>query len=904
MKRRVHPWQVLTLVILASLLAGTLLFASLRDAVKRSVENDLSSLAILKSEQINEWIDDHHSDAKSLGVDSFFSQAVQNWLASGKSDDQQRARLHSHLQRFVDAHHFTSVLLYDIDGQPLLAAGEKVHDQKRMRAEALSAIASGKIEFIDLHRHEHEDSQPEVGVVSPLAVAGRIIGAIYFVEDASRYLYPLLQQWSKDSQTVETQLVRAEGDRVLFLSPLRHRAVAPLTFSLPLNTPGLGAAAVLRGRVGLLPHSHDYRGHEVLSFAVPIEGTAWVMVAKMDEDEAYALLNRMQHIAILFALILLAATTGWFWQWQRRQKLSYQAEELQIQLQADASLLESEKRFRIVFEQAALAMVRNALSGEAIEVNDAWCAMFGYSREEALTLPVSWQSTTHPDDLQASESKLTQLLSGEIEAIRTQKRYLHKDGKIIWGSTEVSLVRDAQGKPEYFIYAIQDITGRRQLADELERNRDLLKMALDSAQEAVWEWDVASGETKFSPEFYTMLGYLPDEFPADQHGWLSRIHPEDRDAVKAKVRDELSQHNQDVFVAEYRMLNKDGRYRWLQVRGKCVAFDAHGKPLKMVGIHMDINEHKQAELQVNYLAYHDKLTGLPNRALLFDRFSQAISQARRDKLQVALLFADLDGFKQVNDQLGHEAGDMVLKMTAQRLLGCVRAVDTAVRLGGDEFAVVLGGLDDASQAALVAEKIVKAFAAEMVLPDGRICRVGVSIGISLFPENGSTMDGLLTAADQAMYASKRKGKNTYTLFGGDAEVEQAQWLRFDDSMLLGIAELDEQHRNLTRMVNKLNSAWRHGQSHQALLELFDQLVTLVAGHFETEARHMAQGAYPELRQHEKEHAMLLDEIMRLRKRLNEGGELFVLQTLKDWLLGHILRSDKHMADYLLSKGLH
>ena len=903
MKNRLQPWQVFALVILALLLAGALIFNSIRAAVKKSVESDLASIATLKAEQINEWIDDRYSDAQSLGVDSFFSQGVQRWLNAGQADDAQRENMRRQLQRFVEAHHFSSVLLYDVHGEVLLVVGEKIHDADHMRANALRAIHTGKVEFIDLHRDAQVDMPPSVAVISPLNVEGQTVGAIYFVEAASRYLFPLLQQWPADKQTIETQLVRAEGDRVLFLSPLRHRPDAPLSFSLPLDTPELAAAMALQGKQGLLPHSHDYRGQKVLSFAAPVKGTDWVMVAKMDESEAYALLERMQFIAALVALIMLGASAAWFWQWQRRQTLMYQAEELQLQLKADASLLESEKRFRIVFEQAAMAMVRNALSGEALEVNNAWCEMFGYSRAEALALPVSWQSTTHPDDLQASKDKLAQLLSGEIEALRMQKRYLDKRGRVIWGSVETSLVHDAQGNPEYFICVIQDVTERKKLEQELKNNRDVLKMALDGAQEAVWGWDMVSGETQFSPEFYTMLGYLPDEFPANQQEWLSRIHPEDRDAVRARVRDELVHHNKGVFVVEYRMLTKDGRYRWLQGRGKCVAFDAAGAPLKMVGIQMDVNEHKQAELQVNYLAYHDKLTGLPNRALLFDRFSHAISQARRDKQQVALLFADLDGFKQVNDQFGHEAGDAVLKMTARRLTDCVREVDTVVRLGGDEFAVILGGLDEADQAALVAEKIVKAFADDMVLANGQACRVGVSIGISIFPEHGSNMDVLMTAADQAMYASKRKGKNTYTLFGGEVAAEDEQWIKFDDKQLLGITELDDQHRELTRMVNKLNSIWRHGQSHEALLELFDQLIKAVAEHFETEGGYMAHYAYPDLHRHEQEHLMLLDEILRLRQRLNEGGELFVLQTLKDWLQGHILHSDKHMADHMRSKGL-
>jgi diguanylate cyclase (GGDEF)-like protein/PAS domain S-box-containing protein/hemerythrin-like metal-binding protein len=899
-RAKFQPVLVSALAFLLLLVTGVLLFNSLRTAVKQSVEDDLTSISTLKAEQINEWIDDRYSDAQSVGMDSYFSQGVQRWIDSGGHDDQQRQFMHRQLEAFVAAHHFSSVVLYGRQGEELLQAGAPIQDQAHMRANALHSMASGGVEFIDLHRHTRDVIQLAVGVVCPLKVEGKVVGAIYFIEDASRYLFPLLQQWPVGSETAELQLVRAEGDRVLYLSPLLHRSDAPLSFSLPMTTPDLAAAQALRGSEGMLPHGHDYRNQAVLSFATPIKGTQWVLLAKIDEAEAYALVNRLQVVALFVVLLLSGATGAWFMQWQRRQSLARQADEMNLRLASEARILESEKRFRIVFEQAAFAIARISLDGKFIEVNDAWCAMFGYNRDEASDQ--RWQSLTHADDIESGERLLRQLLNGEIEHIRVQKRYLRKDGRLIWGSNEVSLVRDAQGAPEYYIAAIQDVTARKQLEDKLESNLILLKMAMDGAREALWEWDLESGEAKFSPEYYTMLGYLPDEFPANQQEWLSRIHPDDRENVFRKIQEELDRH-QDLYLTEYRMRTKDGRYRWIQGRGKCIAFDKDGKPLRMVGINMDINERKQMELQVSFLAYHDKLTGLPNRALLFDRFSQALSQAKRDKLHVGLLFADLDGFKQVNDEYGHEAGDAVLKMAAQRLLACVRAADTVVRFGGDEFAVILGNLDDARQAALVADKIIQAFAAEMVLADGILCRVGVSIGISLFPENGTTMDGLLTAADQAMYDSKHSGKNTYSFFGEQLAVDDDQWIKIDESNLLGIFEIDEQHRNLARLLNKLNSAWRHGPSPSVLMELFENLIKATAEHFEAEGRYMAQYGYAELRAHEKEHARLLDEAMRLRERIREGGELLALQTIKDWLLNHIAYSDKPLGKYLLSQGV-
>lgn len=902
MKTKLQPLLVLVLALSALLLVGGAVFYNLQNAAKQAAQAELSSIATLKSQQIEEWIDDRYSDAQTLGIDSYFSIGVEHWLNTGRHlGTQNSAQIQRQLDAFVVAHRFTSIALFDSQGEMMLQAGQETRDLAHIRSNALHAISAGHIEFIDIHRHDRDEISPSVGFVIPLQVKGKTVGALYFVESASRYLYPLLAQWPTKSKTTETQLMRQEGDQVLFISPLKNRSDPPLTVSFPLSMPELVAAQALRGSTGLIEHKQDYLGQAVLAFAAPIKGTSWVLVTKVTEDEVYSFVHRLWLVAVLATVVLFLGTGLWFRQWQSHVRINFHAREVESKLRAETILATSEKRFRTVFEQAALAMARILPTGEFIEVNEAWCTTFGFKREELIAQSMSWRAITHPDDLQQSQEQVRQLLGGKIAEIKIQKRYLRKDGQTLWGNTEVSLVRNAQGEADYFIVAIQDITPSKLLEEKLAQNLTILKMALDGAQEAVWEWDLLSGKAIFSPEYYTMLGYLPDEFPANQQEWLSRIHPDEREGVMNKIQDELAQH-QDIYLAEYRMRTKDGRYRWIQGRGKCIAFDSDGKPLKMVGINMDIHERKQAELQVSYLAYHDKLTALPNRVLFFDRFSQAISLAKRDKLHVALLFADLDGFKQVNDELGHEAGDEVLRMASQRLLACTRAADTLSRFGGDEFALIIGNIDDAQQAAAVAKKIIQAFEVEMTLADGLVCQVGISIGISLYPENGTAMDSLLSAADHAMYSCKRQGKNTYAFFSENPS-EGDQWIKFNDTHLTGVAEIDEQHRSLVSAVNRLNSALQSGQEKSVMRAQFDEVIALTAAHFETEGRLMAQSGYPDQRHHEHEHALLVDEAMRLRARLDEGGELLALQIIKDWLLDHIAHSDKPLAKYLISQGL-
>jgi diguanylate cyclase (GGDEF)-like protein/PAS domain S-box-containing protein/hemerythrin-like metal-binding protein len=759
--------------VLVTLLTGNLLFDNLREGIKREVQHNIAAVGMLKANQLRDWLDDRLADVRTLSGNSYFSREATRWMQAGGRSDDRRKQLVEHLEAFLNGHHFRTIVLYDTSGRVMLSAGERVQDALEMGVEARRVAASGQFKFIDLHRQQGASHSAVLGFMSPLREGAAYSGVIYLVEDPARYLFPLVHEWPSDSATAETYLVRIDGDRVLYLNQLRHRPEPPLGFRLPLDTPQLTAASALRGKFGLLEHTQDYRGKSVLAYAAAINGTPWVLISKIDEEEAYALVDKMSRVVGVLALFIFGLFGAWFWQWRGREQTAADAIVLKERLRADALQMEGEKRFRTVFEHTALPMVRNSLKGEFIEVNDAWCEMFGYSREEALSRHLTWQQITHTDDMELGSSLLEKLLAGEIEDTRIEKRYIRKDGKVLWGSQQVSLVRDEQGAPEYFISAIQDIT-----------------------------------------------------------------------------------------------------------------------------------ERKRAEQQISFMAYHDKLTGLPNRALLFDRLSQAMSQAKRDAKHVALLFADLDGFKAINDEYGHEAGDAVLRMAAQRFLACVRAVDTVARFGGDEFAIVLGCLEEPQQAKAVAEKIVQAFAQSLTLPDGSECHVGASVGISIYPEHGSAMDNLMVAADRAMYESKRGGKNAYTFFKQRTPArDDTPWIRFESSHLVGVKEIDEQHRNLVYLVNRLNDALQHDEASEVVMQMFDELLVATTHHFDTESRHMKEQHYPEQDKHEAEHAHLVNDVAHFKAQFNQGRELLALQSIKDWLLGHIVYSDKKLGAYLVQHGV-
>jgi diguanylate cyclase (GGDEF)-like protein/hemerythrin-like metal-binding protein/PAS domain S-box-containing protein len=793
-------------VLALFMLAGSLVFDSLREAVKDSQKEKIAAIGILKAGQIGAWLDDRHADINTLAIDSYFAGEVKQWLSGGMRDDIRHLRIENRLRAFIEAHHYHAISLYDERGRAVLHVGSSVEHGEDMTETALEAMHTGRIRLIDLHRHDDARLPVGLGFISPLSVAGRPVGALYFSEDPGRYLFPLVETWPVRSESAETQLVRAEGERVLFLSRLRHRDAAPMEFGLPLDTPGLAAAQALRGMSGLLEHAHDYQGVPVLSFATPIAETPWVLISKMSEEEAYELVNQVELLVASLALFIFTISTAWVWQRWQRERAAQVAVLLEHKVQADAALLKSEQQYHNLFDSAAVPILE--------------------------------------EDFSQVKASLDRIAASGVTDFRAWFREHPEEVRHCGAAIRILAVNQAG----------LDFFG---VKDKEELKQHLPRYFLDDSWEFFMEELVAlaEGETRFTYE-------VPIRNGGGERKYLLL----------------------DLSVAE----------------------GSRGTLDHVLVSFIDITARKQAESRINFLAYHDRLTGLPNRALFFDRLSQAMSQARRQKKHVALLFLDLDGFKPINDLHGHEAGDAVLKMVAQRLLACVREVDSVARLGGDEFAIVAGEVDHPAEIEKVAEKILQAFAQPMALPDGQECRVGTSIGISIFPDNGNEMDSLLAAADAAMYDSKRGGKNTYTYFGGQpfAASDAEAWIVFDPEHHIGVTEIDEQHRELVRLVNRLNGAIKNREGDEALHKLFEDLLSFTAFHFATEHRLMEQYGYGEIVRHDAEHARLVGEAMHLKSGLSQGGEMLALQSIKDWLLNHIQYADKPLGKFLTGKGVH
>lgn len=303
----------------------------------------------------------------------------------------------------------------------------------------------------------------------------------------------------------------------------------------------------------------------------------------------------------------------------------------------------------------------------------------------------------------------------------------------------------------------QDITS------ELRHSEEQLRQAQRVAHLGSWEEDLTSHRLIWSDEMYRIFERDPASFQPSYEAVLDAIHPDDRTLVESAFRESVA--NRTPWSVEHRLLMADGRVKHVQAKGE-TSFDEQNQVLRGIGTVQDITEQKLAQERIAHMAHYDTLTNLPNRALFFDRLRHAIQVARRTRNGLTLLFMDLDGFKGVNDTMGHHAGDLLLIGVAERLSACVRGSDTVSRLGGDEFTIILGEMHRQEDVIAEAQKIIQSIAKPFDL-EGSKAVIGISIGIARYTEEADNEDDLVRRADLAMYAAKAAGKNTYHIASTD-----------------------------------------------------------------------------------------------------------------------------------------
>ncbi len=309
---------------------------------------------------------------------------------------------------------------------------------------------------------------------------------------------------------------------------------------------------------------------------------------------------------------------------------------------------------------------------------------------------------------------------------------------------------------------VRDITERRRAENALRESEERYALAVEGASHGLWDWDMRTNEIYYSSRWKSMLGWVDREIGASPDEWFRRIHPEDTEQFRILLNAHLEGASPH-FEVEHRIEHRDGAYLWVLTRGIAVR-DETGKPYRMAGSQTDVTDRRSAQDQILRDALYDPLTGLANRTLLMDRLEQSLGRVRRSRDETfAILFLDLDRFKNVNDTLGHIAGDKVLIGIGRKLQSCVRPGDTVARIGGDEFVVLLENVTDLPTATTITQRIEQNLLQPVDL-EGRDITIGASIGVVVASDGYDKPENVLRDADIAVYRAKAMGRGCHVIF--------------------------------------------------------------------------------------------------------------------------------------------
>ncbi|MBZ0157094.1 MAG: EAL domain-containing protein [Alphaproteobacteria bacterium] len=440
------------------------------------------------------------------------------------------------------------------------------------------------------------------------------------------------------------------------------------------------------------------------------------------------------------------------------ERLSGIVQDITERKQVEEALRESEERLRLFIEHAPAALAMFDRQMRYLNASLRWITDYGLDDRDVRGLS---HYEVFPEIPERWKAVHRRALAGEVVRADAD-RFERADGSEQWLRWEVRPWYNAAGDQGGIVIFSEDITDLRRAEEELRNSEATLRLAIESTGLGMFDFNPLTGKMIWSDLTKQHFG-LPPDADIDYKVLLSGLHPEDRERVDTIVRDALKPASGGSFSTEFRAIGiRDRKERWIAARGKAF-FNEQGYPVRFIGTTLDVSERKKAEETIKYQAYHDLLTGLPNRAQLLLRLGFELAQAQHNQKELAVLHLDLDRFRTINDTLGHTIGDKVIFAVAERLKALIRANDTLARVGSDEFIILHPDISRAEEAALFARKLVDALRKPFRI-DGRELYATASIGISMYPEDSGNADVLLKNADITVSYVKERGRNNYRFF--------------------------------------------------------------------------------------------------------------------------------------------
>jgi len=472
-----RPWPLLSVLLILTLtlaIVGALAFHSLSSSLRSHQFDALGAIARLKSAGVASWLEERRADADALAHNSTLRIALSGWLKY--SDDADREQILALLENVRGTFNYNNIALLDPTGRLLLEVGPSLQVSDQIAAAAQETMRTGALTLVDIHRRP-TDTALQLGYVAPIATSagGKMPAVIFLAMRPNSYLFPLIQFWPLPSASGETLLIRHDGAEIVYLNELRHRPGAALSLRQTLDNKESVVNQALHAQEGLIS-GKDYRQVRVLAVAQPVPETPWTLIAKVDEHEAVAGIYNLAWVAgglTLAALAVAAAFIGMLWQ---QQRLRITLNEL-----AQVRALETaERRFRATFEQVAVGIAHVSPDGHWMRVNQRLCEIVGYSRMDLMEL--TFRDLRPPEDKDAEVGAMARLLTGIIPHDQWEQRCRRYDGTTVWIAITASLVRDAAGRPDYFITIIEDISARKFAEERVTRLTGIARILIEANQ--------------------------------------------------------------------------------------------------------------------------------------------------------------------------------------------------------------------------------------------------------------------------------------------------------------------------------------------------------------------------------------------------------------------------------------
>ena len=746
----------------AILLAGLVALSYTARGVHDQTVDQLRGLAELKADILARWQHERQAEGRLLATQPELLQLLRDWQRH--PDDASRDRLVHHLRTLLFGSVYVDAQLLDAGGEPLLGTGGYGAPLPgTLRRRALEALAAGRV--LDTGLYLEGTVRYDVLVPLPADVAKARAAVLVLRADPVTSLLPMAHRLRASDRSTRVLLFRPlDAGQALFLDAAGREGPVAQTRPNPFATALPGQAARIDGT----------DGRRDLAYAVPVASTGWsiaVAVPRASLDQRMG--PAVAAVALVDLLALAAAFTAVHLVLQRRQldsTLRQQAEQDE-KLQA-LQLLEA------ITNGSTDAIYAKDAQGRYIFVNGEVCRALGRSAGQLLGHDAS--GFFPPAEAQRMQAAAREVLStGNV--LRTESTVTTLHGQRVYLDT-LGPLHDSQGRITGTFGVGRDITERKH---EEDRHRQWAT-AFESTRDGVMIVDTGLHIQAVNRAFTDITGYAREEVVGHKPIVLKS-----------------GRHDDAFYRGMWRSLREQGHWQgeiwnrrrngeiypeWLTI--SAVHDDAQ-HVTHYVGVFTDITRIKRDEAELERLAHYDLLTDLPNRRLLQARLGQAIAHAQRHATQVAVLYIDLDGFKTVNDSLGHPVGDELLIQVAERLKQRLRKEDTLGRLGGDEFLVVMDSLRDPSEAAVLARDLLLTIAEPVPLSGGRDAYVTASIGISMHPDDGCTNAvEMLRNADAAMYRAKDQGRNRFCFYTADLHVEASERLQLEAALSRAI-ERDE-----------------------------------------------------------------------------------------------------------------